>query len=78
MTASGRCFFINVDYYNISGMSDDSNIDEKQEPGNSLLEGEVEDDNNEGDLWDNDQGHVEVPGGGPQRSPSSSSSSGSH
>ena len=51
MTASGRCFFINVDYYNISGMSDDSNIDEKQEPGNSLLEGEVEDYNNEGDLW---------------------------
>ena len=51
MTASGRCFFINVDYYNISAMSDDSNIDEKQEPGNSLLEGEVEDYNNEGDLW---------------------------
>ena len=42
---------INVDYYNISGMSDDSNIDENLELGNSLLEGEVEDDNNEGDLW---------------------------
>ena len=34
---------LDLDESDISGVSDDSNIDENWEPGNSLLEGKVED-----------------------------------
>ena len=51
---------LDLDESDISGASDDSDIDENWEPGNSLLEGGVEDDEDEGDQQETNEDHQEA------------------